>query len=92
MEWEFVEARGSDDIFLYKLARWSNDDKTNFLAFTSTVASREKKKYVFHRDGEFIPITFDGSLGVWLNPKWVPEIEKEDLIKNYKKWNRKHRN
>ena len=26
VEWEFVEARGSDDIFLYKLARWSNDE------------------------------------------------------------------
>ena len=27
VEWEFVEARGSDDIMLYKLARWSNDEE-----------------------------------------------------------------
>ena len=82
---------GDYDVVAYE--EWSiDDDKTNFLVFTSDVSAREKKTYVFHRDGEFIPITFEGSLGVWLNPKWISENDKEDLIKSYKKWHRKHRN
>ena len=68
-----------------------DDDEKCFLAFQSSISNRPKKTYVFYRDGEFIPISFEGGLGVWLTPKWVTVEEKAELTKNFKRWYKKNR-
>lgn len=70
-------------------ALWQND--VNFFVYAKSVSSKPNKTYVFCRDGEYWIIPFEGSLGVKVNPKWIPVEEKEQLIRAYKKWAKKNR-
>lgn len=67
------------------------DEEKNFFAYNISVSDRAVKTYVLYRDGEFIKVPFEGTLGIRLEPKWISSEEKTALIKSFKKWSRKNR-
>lgn len=69
----------------------SKDDDNFFFYIANNNNKVGNKRYVFYRDGEFIDVPFNGTLGVNLNPQWISIDEKESIVKNYRKWAKKQR-
>ncbi len=67
------------------------DEDMNFFTFNLSVADRPVKTYIFHRDGEFIKVQFEGRLGIQLNALWISGEDKEDIKKSFRKWFKKNR-
>ena len=67
------------------------DEEKNFFAYNISVSERAVKTYVLYRDGEFIKVPFEGTLGVRLEPKWISSEEKTALTKIFKKWRKRNR-
>ena len=73
------------------IPRGAAHEEENFFAYNISVSDRAVKTYVLYRDGEFIKVPFEGTLGIRLDPKWISSEEKTALIKSFKKWCRKNR-
>lgn len=66
-------------------------DDVNFFVYNTSLSSQKAKTYVFFRDGDYVIVPFEGSLGVRLSPDWISIEEKSVLISDFKKWYRKNR-
>lgn len=87
---EKMGLNGTYDVVAHE--EWTvSDPQTNFFTFQLSIANREHKTYIFHRDGEFIKVSFEGRLGVSLSPKWIAAEEKQSLSKTFRKWYKKNK-
>ncbi len=78
------------EYYVIEYEEWSFDqEEHNFFSFMQIVQSRKQKTYVLYKDGEFIVVPFEDKLGVGLGYKWISVEEKQELIKKYRKWNRR---
>lgn len=82
----------SGEYIILSLNEWDIADKqSNYFVYSSQLAPNIDKTYILFKDGKITSVTFNGKLGININPKFIDQTTKKSIIKVYKRWKKRNK-